>query len=111
MKMLRLGAAIFGHSRCIRRTATICSALIAAVFLLKFYCVRELLFAEVVMALGFVVVALIFAVLPAGCAVGLWLQKTASRLKALDALASARHQQPFAKTTATGLSEANEEVS
>ena len=111
MKTLRLGAAIFGHSPCIKRTAKISSGLIVAVFLLQFYCVRELLFAEVVVALGFVVVALIVAVYALGCIATLWLRKLASRLKALGALVSAIHRKPYPKTTATGLSEAKEEVS
>jgi phosphotransferase system glucose/maltose/N-acetylglucosamine-specific IIC component len=111
VKTLRLGAAIFGQLPCIKRTAKICSALIAAVFLLQFYCVRELLFAEVVVALGFVVVAVIFAVYALGCIAVLWLRNVACRLKALGALVTARHQQPFAKTTAAALSEAKEEVS
>jgi phosphotransferase system glucose/maltose/N-acetylglucosamine-specific IIC component len=111
VKTLRLGAAILSHSRRIKRTAKICAGLVAAVFLLQFYCVRELLFMEIVVALGFVVVTLIIVVYALGCIAALWLRKLASRLKALGALVSARHQQPFAKTTATGLSEAKEEVS
>jgi phosphotransferase system glucose/maltose/N-acetylglucosamine-specific IIC component len=107
---LRLGAAIFGHSR-IERTAKICAGLIAAVFLLQFYCVRELLFVEVVVALGFVVVALIVVVYALGCIAALWLRNLASRLKAIGVLVSTRHQQPFAETAATGLSEAEEGVS
>jgi phosphotransferase system glucose/maltose/N-acetylglucosamine-specific IIC component len=111
VKTLRLGAAILGHSPCIKRTAKICFGLIAAVFLLQFYYVRELLFAEVVVALGFVVVALIGAVYALGCIAALWLGKLGSGLKALSALVSATHRQPFAKTTTTGLCEAKEEVS
>ena len=106
MKTIRLGAAIFGHSLCIKRTAKICSGLIAAVFLLQFYCVRELLFAEVVVALGFVVVALIVAVYALGCIAALWLRKLTSRLKDLGALVSAIHRKPYEKTAVTGLSEA-----
>jgi hypothetical protein len=64
-----------------------------------------------VVALGFVVLALMGAVCALGCIAVLWLRNVASRLKALGALFSARHQQPFAKTTATGFSEAKQEVS
>ena len=85
--------------------------LIAAVFLLQFYYVRELFFAEVLVALGFVVVALIGALYALGYIAALWLRKVGSGLKALGALVSVRHRQPFAKTTVTGLSDAKEEVS
>jgi len=57
VKALRLRAAILGRLPFIKRTAKICFGLTAAVFLLQFYCVRELLFMEVVVALGFLVVA------------------------------------------------------
>ena len=66
---------------------------------------------EVVVVLGFVVVALIGAVCAVGYIAALWLRKLGSGLKALGALASIRHRQPFAKTTVTGLSQAEEEVS
>lgn len=110
VKTYRSLAAIFGRAPYLKRTAKICFGLVAAVFLLQFYCVRELLFAEVVMALGFVVVALIGALCALGYAGALWLRKVASRLKALGALVSARHREPFAKATVTGLCEAKEEV-
>ena len=61
VKTSRPLAAIFGHSLCTKRTAKICFGLIAAVFLLQFYYVRELVFMEAVVALGFLVVALISA--------------------------------------------------
>ena len=111
VKTSRPLAAIFGHSLCTKRTAKICFGLIAAVFLLQFYYVRELLFMEVVVALGFVVVALIGAVYALGCIAVSWLGKLGLRLKALAAFVSVRHRQPFAKTTTIGLSEAKEEVS
>jgi len=111
VKALRLRAAIFDRSPYIKRTAKICFGLTAAVVLLQFYCVRELLFMEVVVALGFVVVAVIGAVCALGYIAALWLLKLGSGLKALGALASVRHRQPFAKTTVTGLSQAEEEVS
>ena len=111
VKTSRPLAAIFGHSLCTKRTAKICFGLIAAVFLLQFYYVRELVFMEAVLALGFVVVALIGALYALGYVAALWLRKLGSGLKALGALASARHRQPFAKTTTIGLSEAKEEVS
>lgn len=111
VKRSRPLAAIFGRAPYIKRTAKICFALIAAVFLLQFYHIRELLFAEVVVALGFVVVALIGALYALGCIAALWLRKVGSGLKALGVLVSVRHRQPFAKTTVTGLSEAKEEVS
>ena len=111
VKTSRPLAAIFGHSLCTKRTAKICFGLIAAVFLLQFYYVRELVFMEAVLALGFVVVALIGAVYALGCIAVLWLGKLGSGLKALGALVSVRHRQPFAKTTTIGLSEAKEEVS
>jgi apolipoprotein N-acyltransferase len=111
VKTLRLSGAIFSHPPGIRRAAKICSGLIAAVFLLQFYWVRELLFMEIVVALGFMVVALIIVVYALGCIAALWLGKLASRLKALGALVSVRHRQPFARTTAVGLSVAKEEVS
>jgi phosphotransferase system glucose/maltose/N-acetylglucosamine-specific IIC component len=104
-------AAIFDHSLCTKRMAKICFGLVAAVFLLQFYCARELVFMEAVVALGFVVVALIGAACALGYIAALWLRKLGSGLKALGAHVSVRHRQPFAKTTATGLSEAKEEVS
>jgi Flp pilus assembly protein protease CpaA len=110
VKTLRLGIAIFGHSRRIKITAKICAGLIAAVFLRQFYCVRELLFAEAVVALGFVVVALMIAVYALGWMAAAGLRKLGFRLKALGALVSARHQQPFAKARFTGLSETKEEI-
>ena len=66
---------------------------------------------EAVVALGFVAVALIGALIALGYIAALWLRKLGSGLKALGALVSVRHRQPFAETTVTGLSEANEEVS
>jgi hypothetical protein len=111
VKVLRLRPGILGHSPFIKRTAKICFGLITAVFLLQSYYVRELLSAEVVVALGFVVVALIGAVCALAYIGALWLRKLGSGLKALGALVSARHQQPFAKTTTRGLFEAKEEVS
>jgi phosphotransferase system glucose/maltose/N-acetylglucosamine-specific IIC component len=111
VETLRLGTAIFGHSRRVNLAAKICAGLIAAVLLLQFYCVRELLFAEMVVALGFVVLALMIAVYAIGWMVVAGLRKLGSRLKALGGLVSARHQQqPFATTTPTRLSEAKEEV-
>jgi phosphotransferase system glucose/maltose/N-acetylglucosamine-specific IIC component len=111
VKMLRAQVAIFGRSLCTKRMATIGFGLIAAVFLLQFYYVRELVFMEAVLALGFVVVALIGALYALGYVATLWLRKIGSGLKALGALVSVRHRQPFAKTTVTGLSDAKEEVS
>ena len=64
-----------------------------------------------VVALGFVVVALIGAVYALGCMAVSWLGKIGSGLKALGALVSVRHRQPFSKTTTIGLSEAKEQVS
>jgi hypothetical protein len=110
VKTLQPWAAIFGHSPCIKRMIKISFGVIAAVFLLQFYYVRELLFTEVLVAVGFVVVALIGAVYALGYIAVLWLWKLGSELKALGALVSARHRQPFAKTTTTGLS-GHEEVS
>ena len=66
---------------------------------------------EAVLALGFVAVALIGAVYALGYIAALWLRKLGSGLKALGALVSVRHRQPFAETTVIGLSEAKEEVS
>jgi hypothetical protein len=111
VKTLQPWAAIFGHSLCNKKTAKTCFGLIAAVFLLQFYYFRELVFMEAVVALGLVVVALIGAVYALGCIAVLWLWKLGSGLKALGALVSVRHRQPFAKSPTTGLSEANEEVS
>jgi hypothetical protein len=112
VKTSRPLAAIFGHSLCTKRTAKICfGGLIAAVFLLQFYYVRELVFMEAVVALGFLVVALIGALSALGCIAALWLRKLGSGLKALGALVSVRHRQPFAKTTVTGLTDPKEEVS
>ena len=103
-------AAIFGHPLCKKRTAKICFGLISAVFLLQFYYVRELVFMEAVLALGFVVVALIGALYALGYIAALWLRRLGSELKALRAKVSVRHRQPFAETTTVGLSEAKEEV-
>ena len=111
VKILRQRLGIFGHSPSFKRTAKIGFGLIAAVFLLQFYYVQELLFMEAVVALGFVVVALIGAVYALGCIVVLWLEKLGSGLRALGGLVSVRYRQPFAKTTTIGLSEAKEEVS
>ena len=111
VKALRLRAAIFDRSPYIKRTAKICFGLTAAVVLLQFYCVRELLFMEVVVALGFVLVAVIGAVCGLGYVAALWLLKLGSALKALGALARVRHRQPFAKTKVTCLSQGEEEVS
>ena len=66
---------------------------------------------EAVLALGFVVVALVGAVYALGYIAALWLRKLGFGLKASGALVSVRHRQPFAETTVTGLSEAKEEVS
>ena len=111
MKTSRPLAAIFGHSLCTKRTANICVGLIATVFLLQFYYVRELVFMEAVVALGFVVVALIGALYALGYIAALWLQRLGSGLKALGALVSVKHRQSFAKTTVTGLTDPKEEVS
>ena len=111
VKTSRPLAGIFGHSLCTKRTAKICFGLIAAVFLLQFYYVQELVFMEAVVALGFVVVALIGALIALGYIAALWLRKLGSVLKALGALVSVRHRQPFAKTTTIALSHAKEEVS
>lgn len=111
VKTCRSLAAIFGRAPYLKRTAEICFGLVAAVFLLQFYCVRELLFAEVVVALGFVVVALIGALCALSYIGALRLRKVGSGLKALGALVSGRHREPFAKATTIGLSEAKEEVS
>ena len=62
-------------------------------------------------ALGFVVVAVISALYALGYIAALWLRKLGSGLRALGALVSVRHRQPFAKTTTIALSEAKEEVS
>jgi hypothetical protein len=94
-----------------RESAKIGFGLRAAVFLLQFYYVRELVFMEAVGALGFAVLALILALYVLGLIAALWLRKLGSGLKALGALVSVRHRQPFAKTTTIGLSEAKEEVS
>ena len=75
VKTLRARAEVFGHSHCVKRIAKICFGLIAAVFLLQFYCVRELVFMEAVVALGFVVVALIGALYALGYIGALWLRK------------------------------------
>ena len=75
VKALGLRAAIFDRSPCTTRTAKICFGLTAAVFLLQFYWIRELVFMEAVMALGFVVVALIGAVCALGYIAALWLRK------------------------------------
>jgi hypothetical protein len=52
---------------------------------------------EAVVALGFVVVALIGAVYALGCIAALGLRKLGSGLKALGALVSVRHRQPLRK--------------
>ena len=111
VKTYRPLATIFGHSPCTKRTAKIGFGLIAAVLLLQFYYVRELIFMEAVVALGFAVVALIGALYALGYIAALWLRKLGSGFKALGAHVSVRHRQPFAETTVTDLSEAKEEVS
>jgi hypothetical protein len=111
VKTSRRLAAILGHSLCTKRAAKIGFGLSAAVFLLQFYYVRELVFMEAVLALGFVVLALIGALFALGYIAALWLRKLGSGLEALGALDSVRYRQPFAKTTIIGLSEAKEEVS
>jgi phosphotransferase system glucose/maltose/N-acetylglucosamine-specific IIC component len=111
VKTCRPIAAIFVHSLWTKRMVKIGFGLIAAVFLLQFYYVRELVFMEAVVALGFVVVALIGALYALGYIAALWLRRLGSGLKALGAFVSVRHRQPFAETTVTGLSDAKEEVS
>jgi hypothetical protein len=110
VKTSRPLAAIIGQSLCTRRTAKICFGLIAAVFLLQFYYVRELVFMEAVLALGFVVVALIGALYALGYIAALWLRKLGSRLKALGVLVSVRHRESVAETTTLALSKVKEEV-
>jgi apolipoprotein N-acyltransferase len=111
VKALRLRAAIFDRSPSIKGTIKICFGLTAAVFLLQSYWVRELLFMETVVAVGFVIVALIGAVFALGYIAALWLGRLGSGLKAFGALVSVRHRQPFAETTTICLSETKEEVS
>jgi hypothetical protein len=103
-------AAILGHPLCKKRTAKICFGLIAAVFLLQFYYVREPVFVEAVVVLGFVVAALIGALYALGYIAALWLRRLGSELKALGALVNVGRRQPFTKTTVRGLSEAKQEV-
>jgi len=97
VKMLRLWPGIFGHSPFFKRPAKIAFGLIAAVFLLQFYYVRELVFLEAVVAFGFVVVVLIGAAYALGCIAVLWLGKLGSGLKAFGALVSVRHRQHLRK--------------
>jgi len=78
VKTSRPLAAIFGDQLCKKRTSKICFGLIAAVFLLQFYYVRELVFMEAVVAFGFVVVALIGALIALGYIAALWLRKLGS---------------------------------
>jgi hypothetical protein len=111
VKTLRAQAAVCRDSHCVKSIAKICFGLIVAVFLLQLYYVRELVFMEAVLALGFVVVALIGALCALCYIAALWLRKLGSGLKVVGALVSVRHRQPFAKTTVTGFSEAKEEVS
>ena len=80
VKTSRSLATIFGYSLCSKRTAKIACGLVAAVSLLQFYCVRELLLMEAVVALGFVAVALVGTVCALGCIAVLWLGKLGSRL-------------------------------
>ena len=75
VKTSRPLAAIPGHSFCTKRTAKIGFGLTAAVFLLQFYYVRELVFMEAVLALGFAVVALIGALYALGYIAALWLRR------------------------------------
>ena len=111
VKTSRLLAAIFGHSLCTKRTAKICFGLIAAVFLVQFYNVRELVFMEAVVALGFAVVVLIGALYALGYIASRMVAKAWSWAQGPGVLVSVRHRQPIAKTTVTGLTEAKEEVS
>ena len=83
-----------GRSLCSPRAAKLCFVLLAAVFLLRFYYVRELLFAELALAVGFGIVALIGVGYILAC---IAVQKVGSELKALAARAVAKHRQPFAK--------------
>jgi hypothetical protein len=108
VKTLQRWAAIIGHSPGIKRMIKISFGLIAAVFLLQFYYVRELLFMEAVLALGFVVLALIGALFALGYIAALWLRKLGSGIMALGAHVSVRQRQPFPNTTTIGLSEAKE---
>jgi hypothetical protein len=68
-----------------------------------------LLFAEVAVAVGFLVVSLIGALCGLGYIAALWSRKLG--LKALGAAVSARHREPWSEATIAGLSEAKEEVS
>ena len=65
---------------------------------------------EVVVVVGFVVVSLIGALYALGYIAALWLFKLGSGLKAFGAPVSARHREPFAKTTIAGLPDVKEEV-
>jgi len=111
VKTLQLRAAMFGHSHCTKRAAKICSGLIAAVLLLQFYWVRELLFMEVVLALGFILVALIGALYGLGYVAVVGLRKVGCGLKAFGVLVSVRQRQRFAKTTVRGFADAKQEIS
>ena len=109
----RLGmrAAIFRHLPFIKRTGQICLALAAAVFSLQFYCIRELVFMEAVVVLGFVILALIVAGLALVCLSVLWLGKIGSALKVARGFVIARHREPFTALTTTALFEVKEEIS
>jgi hypothetical protein len=103
-------AAVLGQSVRTRRTAKICVGVIAGTFLLQFYYVRELLFMEAVLALGFAVVALIGALYGLGYITALWLRKLGSELKAVVGRVSVRHRESVARTTTLALSKVKEEV-
>ena len=107
LRPLPARAVVSGHSLCSKRAAKICFGLLAAAFLLRFYYVRELLFAELALVVGFVIVALAAAVYTFAC---IAVRKVGCEVKAVAAKVIETHRQPFARTAATSLYDAREEV-
>ena len=99
----QVGVAIWGPSRLFKRTARICAGLIAAVFLLQFYWIRELLVVEGIVVLGFVAVAFTICVYALVSTAASWL------LRGLSVFALVkRNTSPIRETASTHLSEHKE---
>ena len=107
MKTFRPPVANLASSCWLKRTVKICFGLIGAAFLLQFYYVRELLFAEALVALVFFVMAVIGALWVVGCIAASSVQ---AGIKSVGARLRAQYTQPFANKTIVRLSEAQEEV-
>lgn len=111
LKTSRFLDGMFVRPRYPGRTAKRCFSFVAAVVFLRFYWIRELLFGEAVVALGFVVLALLDAVFAFAWMGVLRLWRLGSAGKNPVAQVSATRQPLFAKATVTSLPDPEEEIS